>query len=144
MAVASMKAAVDLILGRFRTAWQAQTPPVPTVIYYDNPKDTPDGDENWVRVQLTHVDGREATLANDVGTRRFRRSGQLVMQIFVPAGEGLTDPYKFAKVVVDAFEGVRTGTDGIRYFNTRVNEIGVYQSWFQLDVITEFEYDEIK
>ena len=66
------------------------------------------------------------------------------MAIFTPAGKGLTDDYVFATVLVNAFEGVRSGTDGVSFRRSRVEEIGTRQAWFQTNFITEFEYDEIK
>jgi hypothetical protein len=144
MPVASTEAAVNSILTRLKTAWDAQGGVIPDMQYYNSHDDAPSGAVSWARAQIVHVDSREATLANDVGNRRFRRVGQLIVEIYTPAGAGLTEPYDRAKVVQDAFEGVRTGSDGIRYSQVRINEVGIQQSWFMLNVLAEFEYDELK
>lgn len=144
MPVASVQDGVNAILDRLKAAWDTNTPVIPDMLYTDIPDDLPAGDDPFAHAQLIHTDFPERTLANDVGARRFGREGQLLVAIFTPAGGGLTDGYTFATVCLNAFEGVRSGSDGVKYSNSRIEEVGTRQAWFQTNFITEFEYDEIK
>jgi hypothetical protein len=142
MPISSITEARDDIIGLFTTAWNAQTPPIPLLIYQDKESDLPDN-APFARLSIEHTIFNQQTLAN-VGNRRFRRFGIITVQIFSLAGEGLANADVFAKVALDAFEGKATGADSIEFRNVRINEIGIDGPWFQTNVLAEFEYDEIK
>lgn len=144
MPLASIAAARDAMLTIFKTAWDGQTPPVPLVIYDDTTQEVPSGDTPWCRVTIRHNISGRATVGGEVGARRFRRVGVLTVQIFTPTGEGLSNADIFAKVALDAFEGNSTGSDAIEFRNVTVNEVGRDGPWYQTNVLTEFEYDEVK
>lgn len=98
----------------------------------------------WLRVQMRHTTGRQATLANDKGARRFRRTGVFTVQVFCPMGSSLRKPRELSKIVNDALEGVAT-PHGVLLRNVRMPEIGSQGGhWFQTNVIADFEYDEVK
>lgn len=143
MPVASITLARDSIVSTFKTAWDAQTPPIPLLIFDDAKQDIPSGGTPFARITVRHNLVEQATLGG-IGGRRFRRFGIVAIEIYTPAGEGLTDADKFAKVALDAFEGKNTGGDAIEFRNTRVNEVGQDGPWFQTNVLADFEYDEVK
>jgi hypothetical protein len=128
------------------TAWGDRGP----IDYEDKPR-APDEEEQippkgatpWLRLQVRHTDGRQATLANDAGCRRFRRYGLYTIQVFSPLGSSLLDPEELSILVVDALEGVRT-PHCVFLRNVRMNEIGSDGHWFQVNVMADFEYDVIK
>jgi len=131
------------ILATFKAAWDATGYPVA----YENVKsaaDVPPATATpWARVNVRHTFGTQATLANVSGVRRWRRDGLVNVQIFIPLGEGLSEGYSLAKIVVDAFEGVAT-TSAVWFRNVRVNEIGSDGEWYQVSVLVDFTYDELK
>lgn len=144
MPIASFTAARDAIIGHFRTEWNAQSAPVPEVLYQDDKKDTPSGNDSWARVTVLHNVSGQVTMGPP-NNRRFRRQGLVTVQIFTPFGDGLTDSDIFAKVALDAFEGKETGGgDTVEFRNVRMEEIGQNGNWHQTNVIAEFEYDEVK
>lgn len=143
MPVSSITVARDAINTAFKAAWDAQTPPIPALLFDDTKQDLSGGEAPYARITVRHNVFQQATLGG-IGNRRFRRSGIVAVQIFTPAGEGLTDADKFAKVALDTFEGKNTGGDAIEFRNARINEIGQDGPWFQTNVLAEFEYDEIK
>ncbi len=63
--------------------------------------------------------------------------------MFATAGEGLELAYSLAETVVSAFEGTTTER-GVEFRNTRLNEIGPDGDWFQINVLADFTYDEVK
>lgn len=147
MPIDTIAEARDEILSYFTTIWNAQTPPVPSLMYDDKHNDLPD-DASWARIKVQHNAVRQVTVGGRVSTggggMRFRRVGLITVQIFTPVGDGLTQSDTLVDLVVDAFEGEDTGSDRVEFFNTRSNEVGSEGAWHQTNVIAEFRYDRIK
>jgi len=133
------KEAIDIMLGLFKAVWDGTGW---TALYPNVAGDIPTGTDPWARIDLKHSDEEQATLSGLTGTRRFRRDGGIAVQIFTRSGEGLSSGHALAKIVQDAFEGV--SSDGIWFRNVRVNEIGPDGDWYQINVLIDFTYDEIK
>lgn len=138
------KQAIDEICAIFKTAWD--TTGHGSRVKYDNVGTTstpPSGQDPWARVTIKHGVSAQASLAGAVGTRRFRRTGTLAVQVFTPPGEGLSGATDLPKIVQDAYEGVST-TGGVWFRDVSINEIGPDGDFFQTNVVAFFEYDEIK
>jgi hypothetical protein len=97
----------------------------------------------WIRVRLRHTSGKQVTLANDIGSRRFRRYGLLMVQVMSPTGTGLVSPHSHAILINDALEGMATPHD-VLIRNVRINEVGSDGQWFQTNVFADIEYDAVK
>ena len=106
--------------------------------------DSRDPDEPWARITVSHIDSAQTTLGG-LNNRRFTRQGIVAVQMFSPLvdGGGLTFAEQSAIISRDAFEGVGTAS-GIWFRNTRIKEIGPDATWYQINVIAEFQYDELK
>lgn len=111
--------------------------------YEDVYKPRSKDEKPWAAVTLKHASGFQSTLSGVTGSKTFKRLGLLTTQIFVPTGKGLQEAYDLAKVISDAFEGTST-PGGVWFTNVRLNEVGRDGEFFQLNVIIEFSYDEIK
>jgi len=134
----------DTVLGQFKTAWDAdpESSLIP-VYYWDQKRNRPADDlEPFVRINMVHATGFQASLARDTGTIIYGREGIIQIQIFTPLGKGLTQADSLAKVAADAFEGQNNGD--IWFRNVRINEIGPDGDRFQTNVLIDFTYDEIK
>lgn len=130
--------AYDAMLALMKTAWD----PTGHQLFYENVEQKRDDDESpYARIDVTHAGGFQATLGG-TGARSFRRTGVVTVRIYSQAGKGLQGSLQLAKVAADAYEGQSTG--GIWFRNIRVNEIGRDGSFYQTNVVVEFEYDEIK
>lgn len=137
---ATFQVAKDEILGVFKTAWDTTG----HIALYENVAGAvPPTVAPWARVSLRHLSGRQASLAGGSGKRRYDRDGLITVQIFVPSGEGLLEAYNLAKIVADAFEGAATASQ-VWFRDVRINEVGPDGSWFQVNVVAGFTYDEIK
>ena len=97
----------------------------------------------YIRMKMTHATGRQVTLSNEVGNRRFRRTGVFAVQVFTPQGGSLRDAEELSKLVNDALEGQPT-PHGVLIRNVRMGETGSSGAWFQTNVTADFEYDEVK
>lgn len=143
MPIASKAAGRDAIQTLFKTAWDAQTPPVPVVLYEDVVVDIPPATDPWVRVTVRHGPSTQVTLG-ETGGRRFRRLGVVTVQVFTPVGDGMTLNDTLSDVAVNAFEGKSTGGDEVEFRNVTASEVGVDSDWFQTNVTADFEYDAVK
>lgn len=142
MPISTLVEARDKVMLHFTTAWNAQTPPIPLLIYDDRHRDLPDN-APYARITMRHNVMDQRTLGN-IGNRRFRRFGIITVQIFTLSNQGLATADVFAKVALDAFEGSNTAPDEIHFRNARINEVGEDGPWFQTNVLVDFDYDEIK
>lgn len=145
MPFTSTEQAKDAILTVFKTAWDTITPSPPAVIYQGTKKDTPDGDESFVRVWLQHTDGFQSTVGG-AGGRRFRAEGSLSFFVHTPLklDDGGTLAYQYAKVLQDAYEGKSTGGDQVEFRRVRLIEVGTDGTWYRVNVLMDFDYDRIK
>lgn len=148
MALPTLDSARDEILGLFRTKWEADTPALnggsAVLVEWQgvDSKSPPKADEPYARIAVRHTSAGQSTLG-PAGGRRFTHSGLVTVQVFAPfsAGGGLSLAEQLAMVARDAFRGV--GTDsGIWFRNTRISEVGPSGAWFQLNVVSEFQYDD--
>lgn len=134
-----------------KAAWDTLGPPVPQLLYQDvvldsdgDGKELPPDDESWGRVFVQNAASTQVTFG-EVGNRRFRRFGTIIVQIFTPFGDGLTTSYAIVKVVVDSMEGKTAGgADNVRFRDVSFSEVGRDGPWFQANVTAAFEYDEVK
>lgn len=130
----------DEISALFKAAWDTTGYPV---IWDDVAQAPPKTRSPWARHTVRHEDGRQASLANHLGQRRWRRFGTVFIQIFTPVGKGLSEADILIKVAMDAYEGQSTA-GGVWFRNVRFREIGADGDWNQVNVLADFEYDEIK
>lgn len=137
---ATFRQASDEILAVFQAAWG---PLGHTALYDSVAGAQPPATEPWARVSVRHSTGEQATLSGGLGTRRYSRDGTLFVQIFAPVGNGLSVAYDLAKVVADAYEGTATPA-GVWFRDVRLNEIGPDDQWFNVNVLVDFTYDEVK
>lgn len=139
----------DEILALLKAAWDAGSPSQGLTLMYPDVKiSKPEAASNgeapaWARAQVQHASGSQATLANHEGQSRFRRSGIVTVQIFTPFGTGLVLADQLATIVKNAFEGVQTPS-GVIFRDVTPNEIGEDGPWFNVNVLAQFEYDEIR
>ena len=140
--------AKDEIYTQLNGYWNLQVPLsylTPVKIYwmgidYQTP---PDASQPWARVTLQHNYSNQTTFAQE-GTRRFTRTGLLIVQLFVPlASKNVTLCEKLGIIARDAFEGKATA-GGVWFRNANLREIGADGTWYQFNMSVEFQYDEFK
>jgi hypothetical protein len=140
----------DELYEMFRAAWAANSGAVvqgsaPPVIYQGVSKDTPPAMEvSYARASVKHFTGTQGSLGG-TGNRRFNRTGAVFIQTFAPLGIGnpLTIAVRLGRIALEAFEG-RSSPGGIWFRGCRLMEIGHSDGRYQVNVIAEFTYDEVK
>ena len=134
----------NAILNHVTTEWNAQTPPVPVLLYEDFEQNVPDGDTEWARVTVQYNAASQVTLGQ-VGARRFRRFGLVTISILTPSGDGRARSEVLSDVARDILEGRRTGgEDSVDFRNVRRQDVGRFRAWYQVDMLADFEYDAVK
>lgn len=139
---ATFQQAQDDMFALINTAWLTTGYPIiwPNVAADETDRGTA---SPWARVTVIHADGSQASLASALGTRRWNRTGNIIVQVFIPVGQGLSEGYTACKILMDALEGASTA-HGVWFRRCRVREIGPDGAWYQFNVSAEFTYDEVK
>ncbi len=141
---ATLIQARDEILTQFKTTWEGDvvSQDLP-VLYRDVPQDIPSSGD-WARVTIQHNFGEQVTLSGETGARRFRQFGIVTVQIFTETGKGMELSDTLAMIAKTAYEGVTTLPGRVEFRRVRVNEVGQDGTWFQQNVLADFEYDEVR
>lgn len=132
----------DDIFGAVKTAWD---PTGFTMLYPDvaNYLGIPTTESPWARAAIVHGGGLQSSLSGDTGKRRWTRLGTLTVQLFTPRGEGLSRGYQLAKILGDGLEGRATPRQ-VWFRNVRLTEVGPDGNFHQLNLLADFQYDEVK
>lgn len=149
----STPAARDEMQARFYDDWRSKAPlvwsgGVPRVLWdAKEEKDKakrPRADEPWARVSVQHNINPQRAFG-EPGNRRFERLGIIMVQVFSPMSleQSVTLAEGLGIIARDAFEGKDT-PGGVWFRNTRMQEVGPSDPWWQLNVSAEFTYDELK
>jgi hypothetical protein len=148
------ESACDAILSTLKVQWDADTTAVagavPALVYEAQEPDLKphprDSALPWARVVLRHTGARKATLNNDEGTARYRRTGFVWLQVFAPADseQGWTLAQRLAMIGQKAYEGKRAAGGEVVFTTSAILDRPKSGNWFQFDVKTEFYWDEIR
>ena len=149
--MASPAQARNDIYSAVKTAWDAGAATSGKTLIYDNvTSDIPQAESGstgdpdlWGAVRVENNISSVRSLRGDGGVQRFRRVGIVVVEVFTPAGNGLSSADAVVKVVLDGLEG-KTTANGIIFRNAQVREEGVSGPWFLTVITVDFEYDEVK
>ena len=141
----------DEIYGLFKTAWDGDVASSSVLVLYENvPGEPPDAVNTatgklppYARVSVRHFTGGQSTLSGGLGRRTFSRNGAVTVQIFTPIGDGLALSDTLVPIARNAYEGVDTAS-GVWFRNVRHVEVGPTGAWYQVNVIADFTYDEIR
>lgn len=134
----NFREARDYINKVFKDVWPLAYP----VRWTDVPGDTPTGNTVWARVIIRHADGRQSSLADDTGQKRWLREGTVFIQVFAPVGDGSAAGYDAAQLVVNAYQAAKHCNVWFR--NVRMNEVGNSGSFEQINVLATFSYDDVR
>jgi len=134
-----------------KAAWDAGAATTGKILTYGNvTADVPEDEiastgtpEPYGSVRIENTFSSAQSLRGDGGLRRFRRTGLLFVEVYTPAGNGLSSADQIVKVVLDGLEG-QTTANGVYFRNAQVREEGVSGPWFLTVITVEFEYDEVK
>ena len=131
----------DQALALFKAAWDAQTAPVPPLIYDGTTKQSPAPPSPWARVSFQNTVSEQRSIGGPV--RDFERNALLIVQIFSAPDDGLSSADVYAKVAMDALEGKRT-SGGLYFTRVSARDAGKSGAWNLTIVTAQCTYDEFK
>ena len=100
-------------------------------------------DKLWVRISQNTVLENQATLSNNDLKRRYTSEGLIYIQLFVPKTTGeYTKAVNTAVLIKNAYRGKQTSSC-MWFRNVRIAELPPEDGWFRLNVVSEYQYDEI-
>lgn len=129
--------AVDEMCAVFQVAW---TDTGYTAIWDDLPGSVPKTQDAWARVTVQHNNGGQETLGA-IGSRYFKQTGFVTVQIFAPVGDGRTEGLLLANVVIRAYSRAH-GT--VWYSNPRIVDAGTDGAFTQTNVLINFSYSDLR
>jgi len=137
-----LSTATDAACALFNEAWADRTPVEwPNLVVDAGAAPLSQGNVPWARVSVLHGGGSQSSLGPE-GGRLFEGHGQVVVQVFVPAGKrGLVDADALASAAVSAFRGKTR--DGVRFEQVGARTIGNDGPWYQVNVTADYEFDEV-
>lgn len=139
------------VFALFKESWDVETEAiagyVPHVEYQGvQPRPTPDTEKHWARISIQTVGENQTSLSTSegaAGQKRYTAYGLIFVQIFSPRSlnNGFDKGLQLADIAKNAFRG-KTTPGKIWFRNVRVNELEPENSFYRLNVVAEFEYDE--
>lgn len=153
MPPATVTIARDEILGRLKSALDASSYAGITVVYEDSRDDPPSNEpltpavppgKPWIRAGVRHSDGTQSSLGSVNGKRRQTIDGVVFAQVFTPYGDGQTVSDEIVEVVLDAYRTGGATASGVQFRSARFAEVGKSGAWWQVNVTSDFTYDQIR
>lgn len=129
----------EALYQRFVDQWGGATP----YTFENETFDPPDG--AWVRVSVKRLPGGQETLGG-VGNRKMNRVGVVIIQLFVPPGDGIKVLSDYAEAAAAIYENERIATHDIRFAAVEPGDSGEVEDgrWWGLPVRGRFDYEELK
>lgn len=144
--------AIDEIYGLLYAAWQSSTASiagyVPAIRWAGKEEpEKPDGSLFWARCSASNVVEPQTSLSNCVeqpGNSRYTPVGVVIVQLFCPKSDAtaMEKGRLLAQVARNAFRG-KTTPGKVWFRNARIHEIEPEDLFYRLNIIAEYEYDEI-
>lgn len=147
----SFRDAAKSVVNHFATQWTAVQASLawdavlwgvkPSVVHvvYENESYAPAA-VPYVRLETMEGDSFQAGLGQ-VGNRRFRNVGVVLVSILVPKGSGDDIPRQWADLVVGIWRGQKVG--GLQFLAPSVDRIGpAGGAWWQINVWAPYYWDE--
>lgn len=92
----------------------------------------------WIRVSVMHKDGSPASLPGANGTKIWTREATLQIEVFTKAGQGVD-----YSLVANFERAFARASIGVSFTSLRKREIGENGDWFQVNLLCDFNYDEV-
>lgn len=126
------------MLSVFKDAWEGADGDITRVRWDDNPGTVPSGEAAWARVTIKHSGGPVRAFGEQRAL--YSNTGTLWIQIFTPVGGANVTAYALAHKVLIAYRAARN--EGVSFRDTRLKEVGVSGAFEQINVLTDFSYDD--
>ena len=128
----------DAIGGLIVPAWNTATSSA-TLLFDNLPGDRPDPPALFGRLTIRHTEGSRVALGNST---RFRRSGTIFLQIFVPSSDGMGNADSIVQTMVETIEDAGQ-VQNMWFRDVRMREVGSDGAYHQVNVEAGFTFDRM-
>jgi len=142
----------DEIYALLNTAWLAGAAAivgyVPEIRWQGVTKETKiDESKFWARASMQSVDAEQASLSNcagAIGQKHYTDFGLIFVQLFAPmaAQQATVKLGRLAMLARNVYRGVSTDNK-VWFRNARINTLPDELQFHRLNVVAEYEYDEL-
>lgn len=104
-----------------------------------------DPQKSYAEIYMRSALGSQASLANHNGIRRWEDAGTLWIMCFGSdsKGEGLEISELLATIAAEVYQG--KATENYAWFrNVRKVNVGSSGGWYHINVLIDYEYDEVR
>lgn len=133
----------DWIRSRFDTEWKSKRSytdaQMDERVAWGNTDFTPPNNTAWVRFRIRHEFSERASLGPDP---LHRYDGTVVVEVFVPRGEGEGTIDDLVDDVADIYRDNRD-QQGLRFYTPRTVLIGEEGAWYRKNVLIPFQRDTV-
>lgn len=100
-------------------------------------------DQIWVRASYTNSSAGQSTMSEQGHAKRWDRNGTLYVQFFSPIKDpsALRTAKELAILAQRAYEAAGSQC-GMIFRDVRIDPVGPSESWFQMNLVARFEYEE--
>ena len=133
----TIQEAIDAMNGILLRSWNTTTCP----ILWEGVAQNQPTNKPFLRVTIKHASDGVASLPAWNGERIFRRSGTIFVSVFTPITDNSGLRFQLSQNVIDIFETVRD--DNVSFENIYPVEIGQSGNFYQINVLIEFNYQDI-
>lgn len=131
------------MFGRIRDVLAVEAPSIDSRWPGIEKPDPPNQNSEWCAISIKHADGYQGSLSGADGARRWRREGQLHVQVFAPGTFGRQRARDIACALRDAFQSKGTSS-GVWFRRVNATDIGKEKNWYNWNMSLRFIYDEVK
>jgi len=149
MPVVDFNTAQGIILTRFNAQWAVTHPSDVPVAWPNSPFDpanVADYDPlyhiGWVRITVLPGESFQASMSG--ATKRWRTPGEVIVQVFTPAGTDEENATHIADDAVAALRGVTVSGLVLTAATPIVVGMDPTGAWYQINVRTVFRYDTLQ
>jgi len=129
----------DCILTEFKAFWEADPLSSPVPLFYQDVRDTIPDVKTFTEVIVNYTGGG----AWAVGNEFKRRSGQVLVRIHTPIGQGLSLSYELGIIALNALKGDNLKSQ-IWFRNGSISEEGKQGSRMVLEVSVNFVHSQLR
>lgn len=127
------------IESRFNTQWASAT-----TVFYQGQKGQPDVDIDWVRILVRPAVIGQASMGG--ATNMHRTIGTVWVEIFTTENADNSTRDGYIQSVIDIFESKQftAGSGTVLCRDAEIDDQGMTGSWYQTDIMIEYQYDTVK
>lgn len=130
--------ATKAIVDTWDAAWTAVQPTVPYVL--DNEQfSEPNPTSAWLRLAIRHAGASKLTLSRPA---RYKRYGNIMIQIFSPVDQGRLPLDTLAKAAIDVFETnvILVSGETVTTYSAGPRDSPADGQWAQMTIAVDFDY----